>query len=654
MQQITIEDAIKSTTKSRLFNHIRNFEGSKFVKFTRPRTIDGLALFKSQNFMYELQTKPHWSQYASQFTMSEINEFKIEVKNYATTQFTPSLNEMHKDFFRRKFNHIRGYLDPKLVFNNFQEYGINKGMWGVNEAKLYELGLDYYMKDLNFEILSNLKRLPVNQEFYDYFKEDQTRRWPEFLKLFPYLKTLNLSASSGSPHWNEQNIGYILDNTATSYDNLVKQVEMYVTAYCRTQGGATIEEIVNELIKKLGELIGWKNRFVAGVPYDVKDTQSIITYLFQQSKPKWTPYFKTGVEVNTRVMKGIEVANAKGYYYYASDIQSCDQSHTNPNLDRLFMKFKNRLEELDVMLNWLVKYFVAGYKFLKNPKILWNMRHLQHNNYPGGRTFSLSGHPHIPIFQTLSVLVAHVIASLHALGRLKDVQGEKLEDKIKDEVIDVLCQIDDIFMIIDLNGKDPEEFKRNISDFMFKHYGLRTNHSKFVDSVLGFTILLKVVIGFLFPGEEGLLALDGTHDVLTFIGYIPTKTQGMFDKERGAKDDGTPILYLELDDLDSKDQKKLVNVNHKYIDPDTGDVLYGAKKALQQLYGSLQSFGPKMPVSLLKLIQWHFHKKQVWDELILLSKIKTKRILTRDWGFQDHELVLKSVANLGEPHQWRD
>jgi hypothetical protein len=653
MKQVIIEDAVRNVTRSRLFNHIRSTEVNRFVKFSRPRQVDALALYKSQNFMYDLKTKPNWSQYASQFTMGQINDFYTDIKQFATTKFVAPLNDMHADYFKRKFKHIRGYLDPKIVYNAFQEYGHNSGIWGSNEAKLYEMGISYYLNDLNFKSLENLERFPANKQFYEWFDEKQDERWPKLLEMYPYLSTLNLTSSSGYPHWNEQNIGYVLENMHASYEMLINPEHSINTAYCRTQGGTSVTDEVNKLVSRLQELVNWKNRYVDGVPFHVKDTQAFVTYLFQESKPIWTPYFKTGVEVNTRIMNDIALAVNKGYFYYASDIEECDQSHTNVNLDRIYYQFQLKLAKLVMEINWLLSFFKAGFKFLKNPKVLWNFRQMQHNNYPEQRTFSLSGHPHIPLFQTLSVLVSHVLGTLAAIDKLNDVQGEHLKDKIEENIIDVLCQIDDIFMVVDLNGQDPEEFKKRLSEFMLKHYGMKTNHTKYLDAALGFTMLLKVVVGFLYPEGEALLCVDGTQDILAFLGYIPTKTKGMFDKERGSKDDGTPLLYLDLDDLDSNDMKKLVNVNHKYVDPKTGKVLYGAKKALQQLYGSLQSFGPKMPYELLQIVQWHFNKKKVWNELILLSKMKTTRILARDWGFQDHELVMKAVLDLGDPHQFR-
>jgi hypothetical protein len=644
---ITIDQVIDKTTNSRLRNYIFDYKFDQFNKITRPRHVDAIALFKSQSFMYDLQAKPNWPVYAKQFTSNEIKSFRSEVKEFATTSFSPALNAMHKDYYLHTEKHIRGYLDPVIVFDEFQKYGHNDGLWGANEAKLYEMGIRYYMEDLHFEKLKGLKPYYNEASYYEYYKENIQGRWPGFLAEFPYLKTLNLTASSGYDEWNEQNIGFIYDHLPGSIERMINNPH-FQTAYCRTQGGKTIYS--KDHVGRVIQSIKWKNRYVNGVEFDDKATQSPVTYLFSESNPIWTPYYKSGSIVNDRILKAIAIANENGYYYFASDITGCDEAHTNVNLDRIAKIYTDNLIEKAV--DWLVKWFTAGFNYLKNPNILWNPRQMQVINYPEKRTYSLSGHPHIPLFQTLSVLVAHVIAALDALKQLTNKPGEKLREKIKNIILEAIDQIDDVFLMLDLRGMDPKEFKQHVQDFMLKHYGLETNASKFIDSLKGFTILLKVAIGFIYAEGKALLTIDGSQDELSYVGYVPTKCKGMFDKERGTKDDGQPNLFLRLDDLDDKEFKQLVNVNHKYIDPETGEIFYGAKKAVQQLYGSLQSFGPKMPFQLLELIQYYFHGKQVWDELILMSKLKVKMV-EREWGFQDHELVLKSVANLGEPHPFR-
>jgi hypothetical protein len=641
-----METVFYETTKSSLYNHIKlcsaNGIMNGYDKIVRPDKLfkfNRFGLFKSQGFsgMYNDILEPKYSLYRHEFTEDEITCLKNDVISFCNKYMTPMLAKSHVDYFMNQYNYPRGRYYASLLFDNFQGYGINNGKWSDGATDLWLDAINIFPSQINFSFLD--KMAPIGKHLYDYNGVNLEDFWKLVLTYHPYLEILDQRKKGGFPHYKTTNVERILE-ILVDFDNLNHGEEADVgTGYFRTQGG--------KLKRKEGRTyIDWKIRNVIGSTDVRKISGSIMTYIMKLSQPKSTPYFKDGNVVAERVLSSfVKVYDQPDAIAFSTDISLNDQSHTNVNMVPIMeLTYKLMSEQMDnrFHLNQFLEYMKLTFDSMKDSKVIWDVRQIQVPKSKKGLYKSLSGNPLVPYIETTSVLATH-IASI-ALT-LDIVMPDLIDYVMSDLVIDVLDQIDD-FYYAGVRTKPGLEMIELIGKYNTLEYGLGTNVAKLEHSDHGYVTLLKTDIGKIYIDKDNagcdLTLLDGTNIEFSILGGVSTKIKGLFDKERGNKDDGTPLFYFEYDDLDEGEIRKLLNINDVvYLE---GKKVFGVTKDVQQLLGVLMSFGRKMPFELLDLIMHYFKGKEVYDKLLqvaaLATKLKTKE---KDFGFNDYNLLLKVI-----------
>lgn len=644
----------KQTTGSDLYNEvklqndIKNLYNNEII--VRPEKlgpVNRFALYKSQGIILNDIKKAEPSLIAKEFTKIEISNFVRDVQQFIDLYFTENLKKHHMDWFENNYLFDRGIYFAKILVDAFQDYGINHGKWSDRSKFLFEEGINVHLDQIKYEeydkcipILDNpnVTKNMKTTNIYQYRKEFEEEDWNHILELHPYFEIMDQTKKSGFPYFQAQNVEYWMDVSNNFYKLITETSSYVIVAYFRTQGGK-FEYIGLKRIPR------WKVRFVGGTTGVIKLCGAPTTYVYKLSLPETTPYFRD----TNDVMDEINVSFSKVYYdedlaAWTTDITKNDQSHTARLLDPIHEKHCYNILHNggnSLISSKMAMYTNACYKSMVNPMLVWNVRQAQVSRPNTSRLVkSMSGNPLVPLYQTSSVISAHLSAIGDQL--VPDIDKTNLIDTVlKDHTQLLKCQIDDLFFAgtkvdVDVMGK-----------FITNEFGLGINADKVETSEKGYITFLKVDVGHIYDDDkcDELDLLDGTKDkFFTYLGGISTKTKGIFDKERGNRDDGSPLFYVSPDDLDSKEQKELLTTNKAYIN---GKKVFGVKKVVQQLIGVLLSFSRKMPLQFLAIVEFHFRHKECWKMTLELSKIVDHLVIKeKDFGFNDYVILLKTIARL--------
>jgi hypothetical protein len=638
-----LKQIFNDTTKSELFNYINRqvnirppniYQGDVITRTDALGSFHRVAMYKSQQFILNDIKVPQPSLIAKDFTREEIIDMKNDLETYMNRVLIKELASQRVAYLNNNFYYPRGIYKVANLYNYYQEYGINNGKWDDSYTYFYEDGLKLLVDQFSFKILDNVEPFVSDKEF---FALDDDLIWEIYMEQSPYLDIIDQRKKSGFPDFQPQSIENII-YTAKNWADIVKAVKYLVgTMYFRSQGGKYDFEQALEKIKI---------RVVVGSSLPVKMAGTPFTYTFKTSAPELSPYYKdTNVVLDSMLESFISVYDQKDMIAFTTDISGCDQAHNEVMLVPTMNKFLAKMR--DDMDDSAKRQFFEGttkYAFsaMKDPAIAWTIRQMQKRSKMAKSIMkSLSGNPLVPGIQTASVISSHAAG----IGKTYDPKfaGRDLVDYVMSTLVkDLKCQIDDLYYAgARVNVLD-------VGDLITKQYGLRINGTKVETSDKGWITFLKNDMGYLYNESElgSMILLDGSNPDGTYTGEWDTKFQGTFDKERGNKDDGAPLFYLEEGSYD-KDESDLVVSNLKIKDYKTGKSYFGVTKDVQQLIGILLSFTRKMPLELLDLYEFYFKTKPVWIKLLKLVKmIKHLKVVEKDFGFSDYLNLMTKIEEL--------
>jgi hypothetical protein len=636
-------DVYSETTRSKLYNTVNLLDRSdqlynheKIKRTDKVSNFNRRALYMSQNAILNDISVPQPSLIAKEFTNMEIVNFKLDIEKFVQKYFTVELATTHIDWLNNNYYFPRGiYYADKLV-EAYQLYGINKGQWSDKAEYMFLKGIEVHLNEINYKFYNEC--LPLKDGYYNWQKSNEEELWQEMLNLHPYLEVVDQRKKSGFPHYQTQNVENIT-KTANKFTTVLEEDSTYViTVYFRTQGGKWVLEGIYKIPK-------WKIRFVGGTTLPLKMCGSPTTYVYKKSMPKGTPYFKDSNIVMENVLDVFKKNfNQPDRISFTTDISLNDQSHTAKLLDPvhyLNLKKMDIIDDPNVKAG-MKKYTRACYKSMENPKVVWNVRQTQVSNGKERIVKSMSGNPLVPLYQTTTVTAAH----LAAIGEIltPDIPNDdKISELYKNNVDLITCQIDDLFysgdrIDIDIMGK-----------YITKEFGLGINADKVETSDKNYITLLKVDVGQIYNEKniEDIQLMDSSDPYFSFLGGISTKFKGFFDKERGNRDDGAPLFYIDPENLDDNEVSELLDNKPQSVVYIEGKKVVAVRKDLQQLLGVIMSFSHKLPLVLLELMEQHFKDKKVWDRLLTLSKVMRSIIIKeKDFGFSSYELLLLKISEM--------
>lgn len=636
----------KQTSRSNLYNAIMRAEEQSLLPdgmvVKRPGQgstglafnlrFDQFALYKSQEHIYFDNERPNPSLIRKEFSEIEILAMKKKVEQFCIDNMTAEVAKSELSYANNQWYHARGTYYARMLFNNFLEYGFNNGAWSEDDRFNFSKANSIFLDQLDFTHLNHCQ--PIHKDV-DY----STMEWNDVLMMHPYLEILDQSKRSGFPKYFPQNI----DNQRaflSDWKNKGYEPESYVgTAYMRTQGGKW-----DDLNEKT--LIIWKVRDVVGSTYPIKVKGAPVTHVFKESQPDYSPYYKDGNIVHGTVRKAFtKCYDDKDKIVFTLDIHGCDQGHTNVNYEPVIDNINERiLSEVDANVALpMVEYVNECKKSMTNPIVVWNVR--QASQGKKGVIYSLSGNPIVPMVQTTSVMSSAIVALL------KTLEGDVIprpdlnmfQEFMDNHVILMLDQIDDFLYA----GTRCPDIIKLVGEYITDHFGLVINIGKVEDSDKGYVCLLKVNTGRLYLENKikDILLLDGSDPFITSLGTIFTKLHGLWDKERGNKDDGTPLFYIDESGFTSSELKKASTslINTSEVAYYNGKRVIGVRKKVQQLLGNLMSYGKTIPVQLLDIYYDFFKGKDCWKQLFQLAQFSEENLIIikeKDFGFNDYQMLL--------------
>lgn len=642
----SVDNVFNLTYRSTLYNYLRVLDENNRLRVGDQLSslsslgyyYNKLALYKSQSVVYNTVETINPSLFKRQFTESEILAFKESITHFIDLYFRNEFAESEREYFQITYPHPRGYYYCNLLADEFQTYGINKGFKSDNYNELFNRGVNIFLNQIDFSKLNNVKSV-YNAEVqslcsnFDNYKGNSGEVWDELLVLCPYLDIIDQRKKSGFPFYDIQDKEHIIGVCADISDLSNKPESKVGTMYFRTQGGKWINLVKN--------IIKWKIRPVIGSTSVVKVDGAPITYVFKESAPYSCPYYKDANDVmETKVLPSFIKAfnEPNDLMAFTSDISKCDQSHTNVNMkpviDNIFKRINAQCSSVDV--NTLSKMIRDCIDSMLAPVVVFNCAQAQVGEKDVYK--SLSGNPAVPLIQTTSVSACHLVCSAEQYygNNIEKVKGDSLDEFLK-LVIMMQDQIDDYYYC----GPriDHVEMGKSIT----ANYGLEINTSKMETGDKGYIIMLKIACGDLYneKGKKELVLLDRSTPDFSILGVIGSKFKGFFDKERGNADDGTPLFFVELSEVDESDEF----VNFTKVEAINGKRYVPVEKEVQQLLGVIMSFGRKIPIQLLDIIEYHFRGKPVWNKLLMLAQCVTHVIMKKqEYGMSDYTILLEYLA----------
>jgi hypothetical protein len=585
-----------------------------------------MALYKSQNWLYNDSFKPNWSAFYldSKFTWDDVVELKKELSLFANEYLVKSLKGQYDDYFAKKWSQFKSVFKVEELINAIFKYGINDGDWDESSSEKWKYFSFKYLDQTDWELpqKENWMGVPSHDKLQDYRAQGQAG-WLEILRQCPYLEMIDFTVSSGFPHWRPQSMKHFYDYAGDAYKDAAEGDVM--TLQSRTQGGTVKSEL---------DTIDWikyKVRAVLAAAFAIKVLFYVISYLWKRSAPDLTHYFKDGAVVMERVLKMIQRADKDDSLdVYNTDLSAADQTQASKgfgwNIDYYVKKaFKN-------FPRILSDYVKRAMRPLTDPRVLVDPRQILLFK----KVIAPSGHSFVPPGESASVFASHVVPILEG----QDVPTPQYEDW-KNWILDILIQLDDVQ---ELAIKHDLEFD---AAYMRKHYGSIMSPSKTnVFSVDGWVEPLKVDVGFLY-NEAGLHQelLDGSDPQDgTYLKFLPSGLR--LDAERGTRDDGQSIIMLDEDSFDWG--KRLGLLNQYKLHMFDGVSYYEANKAVQSLYGKLSSLGNKAPVSLYHMLYRRWRGK-TWDNMIIILRNREHiRIEGKEWGFGRNDKLIDLLIDITE------
>lgn len=491
-----------------------------------------------------IQDKPEVTEWAKDVNWKELTS---NIRNWQKTNLKSNVYDEFYEYYERVRPHHLSPFNPFIHLQEIVKYGVNNGKWPVKETTIFGNKIREYLKQITW---TKEDLLDVSKGHTDY---------NELLLEQPMFGVLRNSATSAFPDYEKQTTDYVLRKY---YDSIHSEPRGYITAYHRRHGfkKVTGDDGIDRIIEK--------DRFVGGVEFISKIHGLPLTWSFKQSRPEFTPYYKSWDVVFNDILKNYKTLGQ--VYGFTTDQSGFDQIH-NSNL----VKGTGEII-LETMPSNVASHFrQVLYKDYNNPKIIINPFY----NLRLNRWMSVSGSPPTPLIETLNNLAAHEMAL--------DDQGIRITN--------MLCQIDDLLCftdkIVDLEA---------LSKYFNNVFGFKVNPDKTEDTVRGFIVYLQNLVGDVL--NEDLPTVGGDNfifeDGVGILPFMPRRDHRLQYRERIFQTHGD-IEFYEMDDNDLKQP----------VDVDVSRML-----------GTLSSLSPFCPLEYMELVTYYLKPTATFEKLVEYAK----------------------------------
>lgn len=600
-----------------------------------------MSLYSSNSFTYNDKKKYVPSPFALDSGIDYKSDVAINLRKqisaFSEKHFVEPLRLEVDEYLNKKWGKWKGVFLARNLARGMFQYGLNEGQWPDSARQLYMHFGKYFIDQTKYNLSTKWEPIPDYQRLQE-LRTLGVDGWLELLHSYPYLSMLDLTASSGFPHWRTQSMKHVYDYAGFAYEDALLQD--FMTIQARTQGG----KLLDDLPATAGELsfgnVSWKVRVVLASSFPVKVITTPESYLWKLSEPTFTHYYKDGEVVQNRILDMIRKADVDPTLDVVNtDLDLADQTQDSRGFGSLIDYNLKKYEQESSP--WMSKYMSRGSRPLKRPYVIVNPRQILKFKV----MISPSGHPSVPKNESASVYAAHLAGLAHAFGF--DVSGMKV-DEVLELLIDILVQIDDVqFLCPKFDLDEWAKWIRKNLGFIIS--AAKTN----TFSKDGYVTPLKVNNGFIYDEANisEITPLDGSDPSNgSFLGYLPTKGWGLIDHETGTRDDSPVVLMISEEDFTWAERQDLATRYNVYID-EHGTKYYLATKPIQSLFGTMTSFGPKVPVEWITSMYLTLRETKTYKDLMIyLRRQDSILIMGKDYGFGKNDKLIKLMLELYENH----
>lgn len=171
-----------------------------------------MSLYSSNSFVYNDKKKYVPSPFALDskitYRSDECLNVKREMVKFSERYFVKALQDEVQEYVDYRWGNFKGVFIASELARGLLQYGINDGEWAENDKERFMYYGKEFINQTDYSLASKWNAIPSYDELQEY-RALGPDGWLALLEYVPYLSMIDLTSSSGYPHWRPQSMSHL-------------------------------------------------------------------------------------------------------------------------------------------------------------------------------------------------------------------------------------------------------------------------------------------------------------------------------------------------------------------------------------------------------------------------------------------------------------